>query len=112
MDFLDQIKRDAAEAAIAILEGTIHIDGKIYRQGISLNLLYIKTLLCRLKKQKVGVPFTIRVEFDEIKFKCDVDLVPAMRFSLEDLPISTRNRIQKYNFDFGCEISTFLAIVL
>ena len=35
-----------------------------------------------------------------------------MRFSLEDLPISTRNRIQKYNFDFGCEISTFLAIAL
>ena len=39
---LFSLLHDAAEAAIAILEGTIHIDGKIYRQGISLDLLYNK----------------------------------------------------------------------
>ena len=39
---LFSLLHEAAEAAIAILEGTIHIDGKIYRQGISLHLLYDK----------------------------------------------------------------------
>ena len=36
---LFSLLHDAAEAALARLEGTVHIDGKIYRQGISVHLL-------------------------------------------------------------------------
>ena len=60
----------------------------------------------------MGVPFTIRIECAETAFKCDVDLVPAMKFGLDDLPFFTRHRIQNYNLEFGCEITTFLAIAL
>ena len=109
---LFSLLHDAAETALAQLAGTLHIDGKIYRQGISRLFLYMTILFCRLKKQKVGVPFTIRIECAETAFKCDVDLVPAMKFGLDDLPFFTRHRIQNYNLEFGCEITTFWLSVL
>ena len=67
---------------------------------------------CRLKKQKVGVPLTIRIECEESQFKFDLDLVPAIRLTLDHLPYHQKHRIESYNLEFRCEVNTFLAISL